>query len=326
MHILRSDQLEVSVDAEHGGQITKISTGNVENMLWWSDSQTPVRADRGLSYGSTAMDWLSGYRGGWQGLIPNAGADSELLGVPLPFHGDTSTSKWTVIESDGSSLLMEVPSRLPLLVRRSVEVQAMGSSFTVRDTIINTADFPVPFVWGHHPAWLVDGETSVDMPESELSVSPDFDTELNDLAPGGVMPWPYARTKSGEQVDVSCVGAVSVERLGSIGGFTQGWAAVRRESLGVGLGMRWDVSTFPFAWMWVEIGGQGFPWFGSARIIAIEPMCTSVGDGLAAAFARGEAHTLEGGESRSTELSVSIFSTVGRPVRGFDERGNPEFG
>lgn len=326
MHTLRGDQLEVCVDAEHGGQITRISPGNMENLLWWSDSQTPVRADRGLSYGSSVMDWLSSYRGGWQGLIPNAGADSEVLGVPLPFHGDTSTSKWTVLEASDSSILMEVPSRLPLMVRRSVEVQAGGSSLTVRDTVTNTANFPVPFVWGHHPAWLVDGETHVDLPESVLSVSPTFDTELNDLTPGGVMPWPYARTKAGEQVDVSRVGAEAVERLASVGGFAEGWAAVRWESRGLGLAMRWDVAAFPFAWMWVEIGGQGFPWFGAARIIAIEPMCTSVGDGLAAAVSRGEALTLGGGETRSTELSVSIFATVGRPVRGFDGHGNPEFG
>lgn len=326
MHTLRGDQLVVSVDAEHGGQITRISTGSVENLLWWSDAQAPVRADRGLSYGSSVMDWLSSYRGGWQGLIPNAGADSEVLGVPLPFHGDTSTSRWSVLESDDSSIVMEVPSRLPLLVRRSVELQAGGSSFTVRETITNTADFPVPFVWGHHPAWLVDGETNVDLPESVLTVSPTFDTDLNDLTPGGVMPWPYARSKADEQVDVSRVGAEPVERLASIGGFAEGWAALRWENLGLGLAMRWDVATFPFAWMWVEIGGKGFPWFGTARIIAIEPMSTAVGDGLAAAIARGEALVLHGGESRSTELSVSIFPTVGRPVLGFDGRGNPEFG
>lgn len=326
MHTLRSNQLEVAVDAENGGQITRISPGNVGNLLWWSDAQAPVPADRGLTYGSSVMDWLSSYRGGWQGLIPNAGADSEVLGVPLPFHGDTSTSRWTVLESDDSSILMEVPSRLPLMVRRSVEMHAEGSSFTMRDTVTNTARFPVPFVWGHHPAWLVDDETIVDLPESVLTVSPTFDTDLNDLTPGGVMPWPHARTKAGEQVDVSRVGAEPVERLASIGGFTEGWAAVRWENLGVGLVMRWDVATFPFAWMWVEIGGLGFPWFGTARVMAIEPMCTSVGDGLSAAISRGEAHMLDGGESRSTEISVSIFATVGRPVRGFDEHGNPEFG
>jgi hypothetical protein len=60
--------------------------------------------------------------------------------------------------------------------------------------------------------------------------------------------------------------------------------------------------------------------------MAIEPMCTSVGDGLSAAISRGEAHTLDGGESKSTAISVSIFATVGQPVQGLDEHGNPEFG
>lgn len=326
MYTIRGDQLQVTVEPDQGGQITRISHSKMENFLWWSDAPTPARADRGLSYGTSLMDWLSCYRGGWQGLVPNAGADSEVLGVPLPFHGDTSTSKWTVLDSSDSTIHMEVPSRLPLMVKRVVQVDTLGAWFTLRETITNTAGFRVPFVWGHHPAWRVDGDTVVDLPESLLGVSPTFDSDLNDLAPGGVMSWPYAQAKSGGQVDVSHVGAQPVERLATIGNFTEGWAAIRWENLGVGIAMRWDVATFPFAWMWVEVGGEGFPWYGSARILAIEPMCTSAGDGLAAAISRGEAHTLEGGETRSTELRVSIFTTVGRPVRGIDEQGNPEFG
>ena len=323
MHTLRSTDLQVVVNEEFGGEIRRITYRDTAELLWLKESSFPVPARESMSYGSTLADWLSHYRGGWQGLMPNVGEDSEALGVSLPYHGDTSTSSWTVIEAEPARIVMEVASRLPLRMRRTIELDGTRPVLHVHEEIENLAGFPVPFLWGQHPAWNADAKTVVDLPAGDMTVRavPGYDTPLNDIRPGSEAPWPWGLGKSGERVDVSVVGGRPVERLLCVHGVSEGWAALRWEERGIGAAIRWDIATFPYVWIWTEIGGQGFPWYGAWKVVAVEPMCTPHGDGLAAAQARGEAFELAAYGSRSTTLSVSVFPTAGKAVRGVSADG-----
>ena len=56
--------------------------------LAWIDSEWPLRTGAGGVYYSADLDWLSGHRGGWQEMFPNAGAGCTIDGVFHPVHGD----------------------------------------------------------------------------------------------------------------------------------------------------------------------------------------------------------------------------------------------
>src|SRR5947207_2504917 len=96
MVTLSSPSLTVVVDPARGAEIRRIAGTDRHNVLAAYDWEAPVPARRSASYGSSRLDWLSGYRGGWQELFPNAGPECEVDGVPLPFHGEASASRWDV--------------------------------------------------------------------------------------------------------------------------------------------------------------------------------------------------------------------------------------
>ena len=85
--------------------------------------------------------------------------------------------------------------------------------------------------------------------------------------------------------------------------------------------MAWDAATFPCAWFWWEIGGPEYPWYGRARIVAIEPATAARADGLAAARERSEAHELAPGATHRTWLTMSLFDADERPVTAVERDG-----
>ena len=78
-------------------------------------------------------------------------------------------------------------------------------------------------------------------------------------------------------------------------------------------------------WLWRELGSTGFPFFGRTSIVALEPACTWPGDGLANAVDRGQAHFLNGGESRTATVTLIPFRPDGRAVVGADQQGTVRF-
>ena len=87
--------------------------------------------------------------------------------------------------------------------------------------------------------------------------------------------------------------------------------------------MAWDLSTFRHVWLWQQIGGSGFPFYGRARILALEPHAAWPAEGgLRSAIEHDRALTIEPGAERRTWLTVSLFSASERPVVGVDRAGH----
>lgn len=54
--------------------------------------------------------------------------------------------------------------------------------------------------------------------------------------------------------------------------FERGWGCVWNPGLGLGFGLRWDESFFPYAWSWMEAGGlQDYPLWGEGHLVTIQP-------------------------------------------------------
>ncbi len=304
MHVIRAGQTTVEVDERLGGEITRIRYGT-NDVLASYDRDWPVRVSRSSPYGDPKLDWLSEYRGGWQLLVPNAGAACEFDGVPLPFHGEWSRTRVHVAARSRSRLTMRAGTRLPFTVTREVEVATGPDRVLVHTTVTNRSGRAMPFVWGEHPAFAVGPGDQVDLPAA-MMVSGDGRF---------VGAWPNADGR-----DLSRIRAEDEpESLHFLTEFSEGWAAIRRPHVGVALA--WEVRDFPCMWLWREVGSTTFPFFGRASILAIEPALTWPGDGLTAATERGHAIVLGPGDQRSTTVAAIPFSEVGGRVTGASVSG-----
>src|ERR1700752_1900752 len=105
--VLRSPHIVVCIAVDHGAEVREVAATSSPNMLFFEDWPTPLRASKSSSYGTSQLDWLSEWRGGWQELFPNAGYACEVLGVPLPFHGDVSRSRWKAISASEDQAVLQ---------------------------------------------------------------------------------------------------------------------------------------------------------------------------------------------------------------------------
>ena len=309
MHRVRAGDLEVTVDERFGGEITSVRSQGRE-LLATYDWDSPVGVSRSVGYGDPKLDWLSDYRGGWQLLVPNAGAACVVDGVPLPFHGEWSRTRVTVSGRAADRVVMTAGLRFPLSVERAVSVATGPERVLVRTTVSNRSTGSLPFVWGEHPAFAVASGDHIDLPPVEL-----LDV---DGAPAG--RWPTLG--DGRHLDVVDAGQPT-ESVHYLVGFTRGWAAVRRPHVGVALA--WDVADFPASWLWHEIASPGFPFYGRTSLVAVEPASSWPGTGLAGAIERGQAFVLAPGEQRSTTVGLIPFEPDGRAVTGASVDGTVEF-
>jgi galactose mutarotase-like enzyme len=312
---LRTDRLLVRVDEARGGSIVHIGHHDDHNVLFHGDWRAPLPASRSASWGQPWLDWLSEYRGDWQELFPNAGDACEVLGTPLPFHGEVSTARWEVVELRADEVVLRTAARLPIILERHMRIDPHHAALRIDERIVNESDLRVPYIWGHHPAFAVTGASVLDIPAIRVEAADGFADADTDVEPGSSGTWPHLPGRDGRPVDLRApVVPRRVHRLAWLPELTAGWAAIRDPEAGTGAALAWDIEVFRHAWLWQEVGTPGMPWFGRSRITAIEPHMSWPADGLAAAIERGQAGWLEPGGSRQAWITCSVFEAAGRPV------------
>lgn len=320
---LRTTHLSVVVHPSRGAEIRYLGSPEGPNVLFWQDWSTPLRASRSISYGDSERDWLSEWRGGWQELFPNAGTSAEVLSVPLAFHGEASAARWRVLNATPTDITLQTQSRLPLTLTRRMWVEPDKPVLHVEETAQNDSEVEVPFLWGHHPAFDGVPDTVLDVPANRAVVPDGYDVKYADLAPGDYQ-WPIAAGRSANEIDLSTIPDGPVERVVYLPGITAGWAALRRPD-GVGVAMAWDAQVYRHVWVWTEIGGIDFPWYGRSRVLAVEPVSSWPNDGLVEALRRGRAQRLGAGASVSTWLTIALFTSSEAPVVGVTREGDVSF-
>src|SRR6478609_9579193 len=97
--ILTSDALEATITPERGADIVQVVDRATATPLFAQAPPGPVAP--GPARDSMAQ-WLRGYPGGWQLLIPNAGLEREHDGARQGFHGEAALATWTVLAQDAS--------------------------------------------------------------------------------------------------------------------------------------------------------------------------------------------------------------------------------
>ncbi len=307
MIVLRTRFLEVEVDESSGAEITRLARPGGVNRLAWIDSDWPIRAGEGGAYYSADLDWLSGHRGGWQEMFPNAGAGCVLGGVPHPVHGEASVAPWEVIDRAGRhELTLRCFTHTPLVLTRTMRLDPERPRLDIRESIENRSDLPFPYAWGHHPAFAAPSGTRLELGPARYRNEPGLATPEADLPDSGGGEWPWWESREGTRLDLSVMPDLPTERVLYLTELARTEAHILRPDTGDRLTLRWCADAFPYAWVWINRHATRFPWFGRLSSIAVEPVNVWPADGLAAAVERGQAPILKGGVSRRGWLVVLL--------------------
>lgn len=289
---LQTDTIEAVVEPARGADVTSLRDLRSGRELLFV---TPWKGARSRPGADSTEGWLADYPGGWQLLLPNGGDACEHDRAPHGFHGEASIAGWEVLSAgDARARLRTRLFSLPLVIEREVAVD--GAVLTITDTVENAGAGACEVMWGHHPAF---GETFLAegcvLETGARSIVADerVDGTLAPRDAGG--PW--------QPPDGAAV-------LAYLTDFDEGWATLWREDRALGVALRWDAAMFPCMWLWLENrGSSGWPWFGRARALGLEPHSSWPGHGIAEVARRGgNLVSLAAGERRSAAVRAEVLA------------------
>lgn len=293
--ILRSDIAEATVLPGKGADVLsfhRLAEGL--NLLW----RTPwgLRPRGSLSAATNSEGRLmEGYPGGIQTVFPNGGDPATTQNTTWGMHGEVWLAPFEVLDTGTTSVTMV--ARLvhsPFTVTKRIAVE--GPRLTIEETVTCTGGHEVDVMWGHHPALgaplLAEGAVVSTTARSCLVERNGVLTHADVDAHGWRIPGPDAGVSAMAYLtDFPDVGAIEV----------------RNEPAGVGVRLEWDTTVMPYAWYWLEAGGTtGFPWYGRAYVLGIEPATSLPEHGLASAHATGTAVTFKPHQTRTARTTVTV--------------------
>jgi len=314
---LENEKLRVTIIADKGTDIYEFLYKPRDVDLMWR-SWTGLRQRSHFVPSSPRADGahMDYYEGGWQELFPNCGGLSLHQGAEIGQHGEVLLLPWsyTITRDDPEEIEVrfEVRTvRTPFHLVKTVGVRRNEAILRIHERITNESGQEVNFTWGHHPAlgWpFVDESCRLDLPACRIRTFGDFTPATSRLAPDQTSDWPMAQGVDGKRVDLSRIPGpdAAVSDMVFLEGITDGWYAVTNTHLGLGFAMRYPADVFKQLWYWqVYRGGRDYPWWSATYNIALEPCATL--PMLSHAVARGEALSLEAGETTEIKLSAIAF-------------------
>ena len=284
---IENDILSTTILLDKGADIYQLAYKPKDVDVLWKSPWGMKEPGRGFdSAFDSATAWLEAYAGGWQVLFPNGGDATIYKGAPLSFHGEASMKAWDyeIVSEGDSALEVKLKTRLsrsPYSIERWMRVESGSPILHIRERITNHAGEAMDCMWSHHPAYgapFLSEHCVIDVGTASFVADDLYAGFVNPLTLSQSYQWPMAG-----DVDMSKVPGPDDERdiLAYFRDFESGWYAITNREMGLGVGLVWDKSVFPFAWFWQELNASpGFPFYKSSYVMAIEPASSIPGQGL----------------------------------------------
>lgn len=315
--------LQVDVVPGKGGDILAVRWLPLDlNLMWPSPWGLRPKGEPSTTTDSL-IRFLDSYPGGWQTIFPNGGDACVDDGFEYGFHGEACLVPWNVedFSADGETARLLMSAELPdSRFAMTKEVVVEHHRVTVSETARNLSDKDREVMWSHHPSFgppFLDEGCIVGSDAKTFIVDDARETPAGDLMPGSEAKWPNAIARTGEPIDVASVPSGSSDRFGYLTDFDVPRMWVNNPTLGLTAEITWDLSIFPHAWFWLEKNAtQGYPWFGKAFVLGLEPASSYPGQGIV--NARAKTGTLIGfaaNETRSTEVTLSVRALSAEDAR-----------
>jgi len=295
--ILENAAVRIVVLPGLGGKVLSLVDKRVDIDLLWRNARVPLRP---AAFGSGYDDQ---FLGGWDELYPND-APEELVGEPLPDHGElwavpwsasvgsTDDTVWLELRVTGTVTGTEVVKRLHL---------GGGPELTVDYRITNPGRTDQPFLWKSHVAVALHRDTLVDMAAGEVLVD-DFGNPRARPA-SGRFTWPWLEA-DGQRHDLRTLPDTherGVSEFLLATSMEHGACSVTHPTEGTGLQLSWDRRDLPSCWLFASYGGG---WRG-LDVLVLEP-CTGYPLSVAEGARAGTHQVLAAGATKSWQLIARI--------------------
>lgn len=276
--------------------------------------------------------FLDIYGGGWQEVLPVMGRGSTTHhGATFGLHGETALIAWDLLgveeNAEEASATVGVRGiRFPYSVRKKLTVRKNEAKLYVSETLTNTSRETLEFFWLQHPAYgepfLAPG-CRIDLPEGTTAY-PLEEINPNGRLGGKATKWPNAITRKGEEIDLGIVPRRNmVAEETTFLKVKEPWYSLTNPKLNLGIALRWDLKVHPWLWFWQNYNQKGYPWFGEAWNVALEPS-SSFPDTTEEMLKARSYLKLKGKESIDSRICVS-FHKGRRKVKFVDGNGRVEY-
>ena len=309
--------IRVTMLLDKGADIIEFRDKATDTDFMWA-SPNGIRSPK--KYMPTVWDpdgnYLDYYEGGWQMLFPSIGDPAQIHSAKLGIHGEACLLPFEVktINENDDQVVVELFARMlrtPFEVTRTFTLKKDKTAIYIDEKIKNVGGHKMPFAWGHHPALggvFLDGDVVVDIPAKEGVTFPK--SFYSEYPENEKFVWPELST--GVRLDRLPLYPGKWAGLACVSGLSKGFCAAANPKLGKGFALAFDEKVFPNVWLWMIYEGMNhYPWFGNARVFAMEPL-SSVPDQLNKAIEAGTALTLNAGEEVSTHFTAMIYDFKGR--------------
>ena len=278
-----------------GGKIASLRIGSHELL------HTPLNP-----YGprNRTMGFAEGDASGWDECLPSVSECSVTTKAgtaTIPDHGDLWRVPWQVLESTEDSITLRAQCfSLPLQLTRSLILSETASGWKIRllYSLINLADYAVPWAWTAHPLFVCEEGDRIVLPSGVRSLRLE-DSRGNRLGSrGDAVTWPMAKVMaevmakaidglaSGEAWDdLDDLSRAHTGRSGRAdklfaGPMQEGWSQLERAAIGLRIKVGFDPAITPYLGLWLCYGGWPEGHELKQVCVALEPATAPV-DSLA---------------------------------------------
>lgn len=307
---LENELLRVGVLAGKGADVLELLYKPLDLDFCWARAQPLANPARRPPSGhddtATYLDW---YPGGWQEVLPSAGAPSDHAGAVFGQHGEVHLAPWDheVVTDTAAEVAVRFRvrlRRLPLLLERTMALRSGEPLLRIEERLVNESGVEQRAMWGQHVVFgtpFLEPGMRIRVPEG-VRVLPHPDAvgpRGRRIDPGDGTPfaWPHAPAAA-DAASTTAAATVDLSYVPPPGGpgemlyltdLPQGWYEIGRPGKPA-FRLDWDVRVLPYLWLWQELGaGDGYPWHGDAYVVGLEPSSSYPTNGIAEAVANGSA-------------------------------------
>lgn len=324
--VMENEFVRISILPEKGADIYEFILKATQQDLLWKSPFGVRNTARYVPPGTdTFGSFIELYEGGWQDVFPNGGTPCHYKGAHLGLNGEACTLPWSYrIQDSGpeaASVIFETMTyQTPFRLTKTLSLKRNLPYLTISESITNEAFEPMDFMWGQHLAFdgalLRSGGWQLEVPCATFETNTTSILDPHKKPPGmrinrfpldGCFEWPIAKGTNRNSINASHFPA-SDEKCCDIlylKDLRAGWFALINREVNIGFALYWPLEVFPYVWYWQNFHGSfGYPWYGRANVVAIEPFTSYPALGLAEAVARGTQRVLAPGERITAEFKA----------------------
>ncbi|MCI0796509.1 MAG: DUF4432 family protein, partial [Chloroflexi bacterium] len=272
--------------------------------------------------GDGVGSWMDTYEGGWQTVLPGGGFPSRYGGADMGLHAEVNNVPWDAVIVEDTpervSLRCSVRTfRTPFFFEKTLTLTAGSPVLELEQTLVNEGEEPVHCVWGEHIAIggpFLSEDCVIDLPGGHVINDPNDFHPNNRIKAGWEGPWPMTELKDGTPHDLSKIPSKDFRSYDQsyITDMPEGWYAITNRRLGLGFGVVFPTDVYKYLWYWQSFGGgYGYPWYGRAYNIGLEPFTSYTNEGLSNAVDNGTALLVQPGQRVETSLKALAFEGTG---------------